>query len=41
MMWLVAVGTDALVLEFRTPISAGAHPRFREAPPLCLPLAII
>ena len=40
MMWLVAVGTDALVLEFRAPMSAGAHPRFREAPPLCLPLAI-
>ena len=41
MMWLVAVGTDALVLEFRAPMSAGAHPRFREVPPLLIPLAMI
>jgi hypothetical protein len=33
--------TDARVPEFRAPMSAGAHPRFYEAPPLLLPLAIM
>ena len=41
MMWLVAVGKDTRSPEFRAPMSAGAHPRFREVPPLRLHLAIV
>ena len=41
MMWLVAVFQDTPVLEFHAPMFAGAHPRFREVPPLRLPLAIV